>query len=334
MVAKISAIEYSLPELWVTNEDLEVGHPEWVLSRVAERTGVFGRYFCQNDETALDLSVAASEKLFKHNAINREDISALIVCTQSPDYLMPSNSALLQHALHLPSSVMAFDFNLACSGFIYGMYIAKALIESNLAKTVLLVTAETYSKYLSKNDRSTMALFGDGAAATLLTSGDKGLGEFVLGTDGSGGDCFMIPAGGARIPKTQETSEQFIDRFGNSRSQEHIYMDGSAMLRFVRDRVPECVNTLLYNNGLSKDDISMFIFHQASGLALDLLGKTLEIPEEKLWRNLSNIGNTVSASIPIAVKDADMAGSIPPGSKVMLAGFGVGFSWGACIVDW
>jgi len=332
--AQIAAIEYALPEQCLTNDDLDTLHPEWAIHKVALRTGVMRRYVCRDDETALDLAEVACEKLLKRNLVGREDISAIIVCTQSPDYIMPSNSTLLQHRLGLPDSIAAFDYSLACSGFIYGLLMAKALIESQIMDNILLVTSEAYSKHMSQNDRATMVLFGDGAAAALLRRGDRGVGEIVLGTDGSGGERFIIPAGGAKLPRSHETGVEQSDAFGNKRSQEQIYMDGQAMLGFVKRRVPASIQTLFEKSGYTTEDISMFVFHQASGLALDHLERALAIPPEKMWRNLADVGNTVSASIPIAIKDAETAGRIKPGDRLALAGFGVGFSWGACIVDW
>ena len=334
MKAQIAAIEYTLPDQYVTNDDLDALHPEWSIHKVAERTGVMRRYVCREDETSLDLAEIACEKLLQRGLVARDDIGAIIVCTQSPDYIMPPNSTLLQHRLQLPETVAAFDYSLACSGFIYGLFMGKALIESQMLDNILLVTSEAYSKYLSPNDRATMVLFGDGAAATLLRRGDTGVGEVVLGTDGAGGERFIIPAGGARLPRSQETAIEHPDNFGNSRSQDNIYMDGQAMLSFVKRRVPASIKTLLGKSGYTSEDISMFVFHQASGLALDHLEKSLAIPPNKMWRNLADVGNTVSASIPIAIKDADSAGRITAGSRLVLAGFGVGFSWGACIVDW
>lgn len=334
MKARIAAIEYSLPDRCVTNEDLDRLHPEWSIHKLARRTGVLTRYICEENETALDLATIACERLFERTGLARNDVGGIIVCTQSPDYIMPHNSALLQHRLGLPSSVAAFDFTLACSGFIYGLFLAKSLIESGSLDNILLVTAEAYSKFVHPGDRATMALFGDGAAVTLLQKGASGIGDIVLGTDGSGGDRFMVAAGGARVPKSDATRVEKADITGNVRTPENIYMDGAAVLKFVKDRVPASVNEVLDRSGFSNDDISLFVFHQASGLSLDYLERALAIPKERMYRNVSRVGNTVSASIPIAIRDAELEGRIAPGNRLLLAGFGVGFSWGACIVDW
>ncbi|MDA2933358.1 ketoacyl-ACP synthase III [Acidobacteria bacterium AH-259-D05] len=334
MKAHIAAIEYALPDQCVTNDDLDHLHPNWSIHEVAKRTGGLARFICRKNETALDLATVACERLFERGEVAREEVGAIIVCTQSPDYVMPPNATLLQHRIRLPFSVAAFDYTLACSGFIYGLFMGKALIECQLLDNILLVTAETYSKYVHPSDRATMAVFGDGAAVTLLRGGPKGVGEFVLGTDGSGGDHFIIPAGGARIPRSRETCIEKVDASGNVRTLENIYMDGPAVLSFVKQQVPRCIRNLLSKTGYTFDDISLFVFHQASGLSLDCLETALAIPKEKMYRNLDRVGNTVSASIPIAIRDAQLEGLIVPGDRLLLAGFGVGYSWGACIVDW
>ncbi len=334
MKARIAAIEYALPKNCVTNEDLDRAHPEWSMDRVAVRTGVIKRYHCADDETALDLSITACEQLFDREEVAREDVGAIIVCTQSPDHIMPPNSTILQHRLGLPTTAAAFDFTLACSGFIYGLMMGKAMIESGAMNNIIIVTSEAYSKLIHPDDRATMALFGDGAAATLLRGDSVGLGEFELGSDGGGADKFIVPAGGSRTPKSLETALEMTDTSGNIRSAENIYMDGAAVLRFVKREVPPNVTKLLEKTGYSYDDIDLFVFHQASGMSLDHLEATLKIPPKKMYRNLERVGNTVSASIPIAIRDAQSEGLVVPGSRLLLSGFGVGYSWGACIVDW
>ena len=334
MKAQIAAIEYALPDHCLTNEELDRLHPEWSIHQVAKRTGVLSRFISGEDETALDLAVTACERLFERGEAARQDIGAVIFCTQSPDYIMPANAPLLQHRLGLSTSIPAFDYNLACSGFIYGLFLGKVMIESDQADNILLVTSETYSKYINPGDRSTMALFGDGAAVTLLRKGHKGLSEFVFGTDGSGGDRFIVPAGGAKIPRSEKTSAVSVDASGNIRTPENIYMDGPGVLSFFKKQIPISVQELFKKTGYSASDISLYVFHQASALALDYLEKSLRIPQRKMYRNLSRIGNTVSASIPIAIRDAQIEGLVTPESRLLLVGFGVGYSWGACVLDW
>jgi 3-oxoacyl-[acyl-carrier-protein] synthase-3 len=337
MKATIAGIDRALPERRVTNADLAREHPDWDMEKIAERAGVLERRVCASDETALDLGQRASEALLERLAVPRSDVGALIVCTQSPDHIMPPNACLLQHRLELPTSIPAFDFTLACSGYVYGLFVAKSLITSGASDSILLVTADSYSRYLHPDDRSTVTLFGDGGAATLVRgaeAGRAGIGDFCLGTDGGSADIFAIQAGGARLPRSPETAVTAVDPGGSTSSPEHIAMDGARVLAFVRKRVPAVVDELLTKTNESLDDIDLVIFHQGSAMTLDYVERWLSLPPEKTFRNIATVGNTVSASIPIALRDAELAGRLESGMRVLLVGFGVGLSWGACRVNW
>lgn len=332
MNAAIRSIEYYLPENLVTNADLQKQYPGWDFEKIDKKTGVLKRYIAAPDETAFDLSVKACEKLFA--SYDKEQIDGIIYCTQSPDYIMPSNSFLLQKHFQLPGNAFAFDFNHACTGYIYGLMMAKSFIKSGVAKHILLVNADTYSKYIHPADRSTRVLFGDGAAATIIEACDDGMGviDIELATHGAGFDKFMIPAGGARLPKSADTAIETTDQAGNTRSQDNIKMDGLAVWAFINSKVPAQVKDILQRNHLSIEDLDLVIFHQASKMTLDSLIKTLKLQEDKLFINLSELGNTVSASIPIAIKDAMNAGKIKAGQTILLSGFGVGLSYGAALL--
>lgn len=332
--AYIEAVEYSLPSRIVTNAELAHLHPEWQMDQVSLRTGVESRHWCTSDETALDLAEEACRNLFGRNGFDKMKIDAILFCTQSPDHIMPPNACLLQSRLGLHRTVAALDYTLACSGFIYGLFLARALIISGSAKHILLVTSETYSKWMHPDDRGPVTLFGDGAAVALISSGQDGIGQFRLGTNGADSGCFMVPAGGARMPRSAETSQLEIDSYGNSRSKENLYMNGSAVIDFVKREIPGLVRGLLSQSDLTMDDIDLVIFHQASQVTLDFLKKSLRIPDKKFFNNLLNKGNTVSASIPIALYDAEKLSMLQPGMRVLLAGFGVGLSWGGCIINW
>jgi 3-oxoacyl-[acyl-carrier-protein] synthase-3 len=333
MDVAVRDIAYVLPECVLTNEALGEQYPEWDMARVAARSGVQSRAVAAPGETALDLSARACQKLFAARPGLRERVDALIVCTQTPDYVMPPNSCLLHDQLKLGEHVAAFDFNLACSGYVYGLAIARGLIVSGAATEVLLVTADTYSKLIHPQDRSARVLFGDGAAASWITSTDasEGIVDIALGTAGEKHGCFIVPAGGFRQPKSSETSQPIADESNNVRTLEHIHMDGMGILNFVVSRVPQQVNSLLERNGWRIDDVDLFVFHQASKMALDSLGRLLRIPATKMANNLAQVGNTVSASIPIAWQQAREAERSPAGSKVLLCGFGVGLSWGTAL---
>lgn len=332
--ARISAVEYALPARILTNSEIAERHPNWRMPEVARRTGVVSRHVAESSETALDLAEVACQKLLSGNRAGGVQIRAILFCTQTPDYIMPPNACLLQDRLGLPTSVAALDFTLACSGYVYGLFLAKSMVTSGAVDSVLLVTADTYSKLISPDDRGPYTLFGDGAAATLIQPGSEGIHDFVLGTDGSQAACFIVEAGGARVPRDIMTTGVRVDRSGNKRSREQIKMNGPAVLAFVQRDIPGAVSSLLGRSGTTIQDLDVVVFHQASQLATDYLAQTLGIREDQLYQNIARVGNTVSASIPIALRDAEIEGRLSAGDKVLLVGFGVGLSWGACLLTW
>ena len=329
----IKSIEYYLPDTIVTNEDLQKENPNWNLEKVTEKSGVFQRHIAGKNETAYDLSVKACDKLFQTN--DKNDIDGIIYCTQSPDYIMPSNSFLLHNYLNLKDKVFAFDFNHACTGFIYSLAMANSFVNSGIAKQILIVTADTYSKYINKKDRSTRVLFGDGAAATIVKESNekKGIIDIELGSFGSGYNKFWIPAGGLRLPKSDSTSIEIEDSGSNIRTQNDIEMDGFGVWSFINSVVPKQVERLLKRNNVEKTDIDQFIFHPASKMTLKSIMRLMKLKEEQVFINIHNIGNTVSASIPIALRDAIDQGKIDNGSTLILSGFGVGLSYGAILME-
>jgi 3-oxoacyl-[acyl-carrier-protein] synthase III len=332
--AYIAGIDYALPSRRVSNTMLAELHPAWQMDQVVLRTGVHERAWCDENETALDLAEAACRTVLTRLNWTAGDVDAVLFCTQSPDHIMPPNACLLQARLGLTKSVAALDFSLACSGFVYGLYLAKALIESGAAHRVLLVTAETYSKWMYPEDRGPVTLFGDGAAATLIASGRRGIGSLALGTDGGGAGSFLIPAGGARQPITADTRQPQTDPSGNIRTAENIYMNGGAVLDFVKKEIPSFVRMLLGQANSSLDLIDLVIFHQASQVTLEHLNRALHIPPEKQFSNLANVGNTVSASIPMALRDAELQGVLKADMQLLIVGFGVGLSWGGGLLTW
>jgi 3-oxoacyl-[acyl-carrier-protein] synthase III len=248
---------------------------------------------------------------------------------------MPSNAFLLHDYLGLSDDVFAFDFNHACTGYIYALAMAHSFITSGLAERILLVNADTYSKYINKGDRSTRVLFGDGAACTIVNKSinQGGIIDIMLASSGKSYNKFWIPAGGMRLPKSIQTSKTKTDQTGNIRSQENINMKGLDVWSFINSVVPKQIKLLLSNNNLVKKDIDQFIFHQASQMTLDSVIRSLKLDEEKVFINIRDIGNTVSASIPIALKDAIEQNKIKTGHKVVLAGFGVGLSYGSILME-
>jgi 3-oxoacyl-[acyl-carrier-protein] synthase-3 len=334
---KIKSISYYLPETTISNEDLakEYG-ANWNSKKIYRKTGIRTRHIATT-ETTSRLAANAIEKLFSESGFPKEKIDFLLLCTQSPDHFLPTTACIVQDLVGLPTSCGALDFNLGCSGFVNGLALAKGLIAGNLAKNILLVTVETYTKHIHPKDKSVRTIFGDGAAATLITHQDGEpckIGDFVFGTDGKGAGNLIVPAGGMAMPRTEETAKEITDEQGSTRSLNNLYMNGPAIFNFTLDTVPDTVESLMKKAGLEIKDIDLFVFHQATKFMLDSLRDKIGIPEEKFYFNMAEKGNTVSATIPIALRDAADEGKIKPGDTLMLIGFGVGYSWAGCIVEW
>ncbi|MBI1825730.1 MAG: ketoacyl-ACP synthase III [Planctomycetes bacterium] len=333
--AEIRAIAAALPKGVVTNDDLDREHPEWNLELIARRLGVVRRHIARSDETALDLGDQACRSLFESHPNLRQDVDTLIFCTQSADYILPPNATVLHGRLELPQRVAAFDINLACSGFVYALHIARSMIRCGAAQHILLVAGDTYSKYINKSDRSARVLFGDGAAATWIAPSANGLriGAAMCETSGRDFETFIIPAGGCRRARSNETLIEHTDESGNVRCSENIHMAGRGLLDFMSSTIPRHVEEFLRRNELRKDDIDLYVFHQASGVVLESLQCALGLEPDRVYRNLRDIGNTVSASIPIALRDAQSDHRMSRGGRVLLCGFGVGLSWGSVLLD-
>lgn len=328
----IKGISYYLPERVMTNDELVKEFPEWSVEKIAAKVGVDSRHLAGENETAGDMAEKAARKLFEKYNINPSEIDFIILCTQSPDYFLPSTACVLQDRLGIPTSAGAFDYNLGCSGCIYGMAIAKGLIVAGIAKNVLLLTAETYNKYLHPLDKSNRSIFGDGAAACIIsTSGFAEIGDFALGTDGSGANNLIVKTGGAR--QKQETGEYVEDAEGHLWYDDFLYMNGGAIFNFTLDTVPTMMTQVLQKNCLQKEQIDYYVFHQANKFMLNTIRKICTLPKDKFYVNLSNTGNTVSSTVLIALKDCIESNLIKAGDKVMVSGFGVGLSWGGTILN-
>lgn len=301
-------ISYYLPETVLTNEKLVEIYPDWTVEKIFAKTGIASRHIARDGVSALDLAEEAAKKLFTSYGISPASVDYLLLCTQSGEYKLPSSACLLQNRLGIPQTAGALAFDHGCSGFVYGLSLAKGLIAGGMAKSVLLVTAETYSKYIVSEDKSTRTIFGDGAAAVLIDEREAAMiGAFSFGTDGSG-------------------AEKLIVRDGK------LFMDGPEIFNFTLDIVPKTMEDVLAKNGLSRDDIDLYVFHQANKFMLDSIRKINGLPRDKFYVNLETTGNTVSSTIPIALGQLEDAGRLQSGMKVMLMGFGVGLSWGATIM--
>jgi len=321
MKVAIEAIEYYLPQTVETCKDLEKENPTWPAEKLEAKTGIKKRHIADSSETAVDMAILAAKRLFS-SGVPTEDIDLLILVTQSPDYVLPTSACILQDRLGLKTSCMAFDVNLGCSGFIYNLAIAGSLIQSGIAGKALIICSETYTKYIDKSDRTCRPIFSDGASAVLLgPCKNQSIGPFDLGTDGAGFSNLIVPSSGMRHNT-------------HGKPDRRLFMDGAKLFMFTMGMVPRCINALLSKAEMKLQDIDMFIFHQASKVVIDNIIRRMALPEKKVFVNYDRIGNTVSASIPIALKDAASEGRLRRGDRLMLIGFGVGYSWGSCLIRW
>jgi len=335
--ASLKAIASYLPTATLSNEALAEELGGWDAPKILEKTGIAVRHIAAPDECSSDMGVAAAERLFNKGVCRPADIDFLLFCTQSPDYFLPTTACLVQHRLGLGLDCGALDFNQGCSGFVYGLSLAKSLIETGNAHNVLLITAETYSKFINRRDRSVRTIFGDGAAATLLSAVESDrelIGPFVFGTDGRGARELIVPAGGMRQPVGCEQAVENEDGRGNWRSERNLYMNGPEVYRFTVDTVPRLLEQLLEKVGRRVENVDHFVFHQANKFMLDRLRARTPIPEEKFWVDMEDCANTVSSTIPIALERAQCQGKIRPGHRLALVGFGVGYSWAAAMMEW
>lgn len=327
----IKAISYYLPLFNMDNTLLEKDFPEWSIEKIAAKTGIKNRFIADINETSVDMGVKAAEKLFIEHSIDKNTIDFIILCTQSPDYFLPTSACIIQEKLGLGTNVGAFDINLGCSGFVYGLGIAKGFIASGQAKNVLLITSETYSKFIHPKDKSNKTIFGDAAAATLIsTEGFAAIGNFEYGTDGKGAQNLIVKNGGLR--NFEKQSELVKDEYNNYISDDNLYMNGAEIFLFTLSQVPKLVENTLLKNELTNRDIDLFVFHQANKYMLENLRKKLKIETEKFYIYIEDSGNTVSSTIPIALYNAQKDNLLLPAKNILLAGFGVGYSWAGTVL--
>jgi len=333
--SQISNISVYLPEHKLTNAMLQEEFPDLKIKELTRLTGVFSRAIAGKKETSVDMAVQAAETLFAKSEINKTFIDFIIFCSAGGDYITPASACIIQDKLGLPQKCGAFDFNQGCTGYIYGLSLADSLIKAGNATNVLLLTSETITKTIHPKDRANRAIFGDAATASLIqvSTGESKMGKFVFGTDGSRYDQIIIKHGRERFPLPQFAEDDYLDDFGNIRNPANFYMNGSEVFNFSVEKAPELVNTLLEQLSLTLDNIDLFIFHQANQIILETIGRKLKIPQEKIVIELENTGNTVSSTIPIALQKAIESGQCKRGDKILIAGFGVGFSWGGTIIN-
>ena len=306
----IKAIEYYLPNKIENNKTLKKNNPKLNVSRISEKTGINNRYISGENETVIDISLKCIKKIFKKFPKNKIDL--IILVTQTSPYRIPTTACILQDKLGLRKNIIAFDINLGCSGFLYALRMASSLIQSKQIKNGLIVCADTYTKYISKNNTACRPIFSDAAAAVLVSKNKiNKIGPFELGADGSGADALELPMG-----------------------SNEIIMHGAKVLTFAMSIVPQNVNLLLKKTKIKKDKIDKFIFHQASKYILDNINRVLSLKKDQIFENYNKVGNTISASIPIALKDAYKKKKLRKNHLIVIAGYGVGLSWGSSLIKW
>ncbi len=324
--ASIGPIAVVFPERCETNDDLQAEFPNWDLELIREKTGISARYVAAAEQTASDLAVQAARKLFATYDVSPESIDFLLFCTQTPDYPLPTTACLIQDRLGIPTDVGAIDFNLGCSGYVYGLSLAEGLIASGSAERILLLTAETYSKYIDREDRSLRTIFGDAAAATLIEATERReLAGFRFGTDGSGADTLLVGDGGAR-PEADAIRPRHRKRWAS-----RLYMDGPALMSFTVDAIPRLLDQVRTAAGVATDQVDQYLLHQATRKMLEQLQQRLGMDDDRLPIRLEPYGNTVSCTLPILIEEQRLAGRLKPETWNALVGFGVGWSWAGCL---
>ncbi|MFH1269060.1 MAG: ketoacyl-ACP synthase III [Planctomycetota bacterium] len=324
--ASVGPIAIHLPGTGEHNHELAAEFPHWDMDLIFAKTGIRTRYVAAEDECASDLGVAAAEKLFEEHDVDRRTIDFLLFCTQTPDYPLPTTACLVQHRLQLPTSIGALDFNLGCSGYVYGLSLADGLIRSGSARRVLLVTAETYSKYIDPTDRSLRTIFSDGATATLIEAANEPtLGSFVFGTDGRGADSLMVNQGGTR-PEQLALKPRKRKRWPS-----RLYMDGPELVKFTLEVVPPMIEQVLADAGLTRDEVDLYLMHQATLYIIEHLRARMGLDKDLVPVDLEQWGNTVSSTIPILMHGLRHGRRLRPGKRSLLISFGVGLSWAGCL---
>jgi 3-oxoacyl-[acyl-carrier-protein] synthase-3 len=310
----------------VTNDDLAKlvdTSDQWIRSR----TGIAEHRFAGDDESTATLAARAGCEALGAANVAPEDVDLLLVATSTPDYpLFPSTACLVQASLGLERAG-AFDLSAACSGFVYGLVTASQFIASGAYRRILVIGADTLSRFLNLSDRSTCVLFADGAGAALLEGTEEpgGLLSFVLGADGKGAKHLIVPAGGSRQPTPPETAAAHAHT---------IHMNGREVYRFSTTTPATALEEAADRAGVRVADLDLVVAHQANVRILQTVAKNLGVPEDRFYTNVERYGNTSAASIPLALCDARREGLIPPGSLVGLMGFGAGLTWATAIWRW
>lgn len=329
----IAAMSAAVPKRVIINREYTDVFSKEEANEIVDKTGIEQRRFADEKTCSSDLCFAAAEKLFADNDIKREDIELLVFISQTPDYRMPATSVTLQHRLRLPNNTIAFDINLGCSAFLYGLSVVYGMMERSNLKKALILDGETRSKVYSPRDRRSAFLFGDGGVAALIERNPKyGKSTFSLNSDGSRADLIMIPAGGYRKMSSAETVvEKVVDEYGNMRSEEQGYMRGGDVFNFVIREIPRDIKNTLAFAGNTMDDFDFIVFHQANNFINSYIMNKMKMDAEKIPSTIAKFGNTSSVSVPLTIV-SEMKGKLDGKKEVLMSAFGVGMTWATAIV--
>ena len=329
----ITALSAAVPKRVINNYEYTESFPAIEVKEVVDKIGAFERRFTDADTCSSDLCFAAAEKLIADNNIDRTEIDLLVFISQTPDYRMPATSIILQHRLGLPNSTIAFDINLGCSAFIYGMSVVYAMMERSGLRKALILDGETRSKVYSPKDRRTAFIFGDAGVAALVERDDKfGESTFSLNSDGSRENLIKIDAGGYRNPSSVETlKEKVVDEYGNIRSDEQAYMNGGDVFTFVNREVPRDIKNTLEYTQRDKDSFDFLVFHQANNFINTHVAKKLKLDMDKIPSTIEKFGNTSSVSVPLTIV-SELKDKMAGEKSLLLSAFGVGMTWATAVV--
>ncbi len=329
----IAAMAAAVPKRVIKNREYTEVFTKEEAHEIVDKTGIEERRFSDAETCSSDLCFAAAEKLIADNNVNKDEIDLLVFISQTPDYRMPATSVTLQHRLGLPNNTIAFDINLGCSAFLYGLSVVYGMMERSGLRKALLLDGETRSKVYSSRDRRTAFLFGDGGVAALIERDPKfSKSTFSLNSDGSRADLIMIPAGGYRKMSSAETVvEKVIDEFGNMRSDEQGYMRGGDVFNFVIREIPRDIKNTLAFAGKTNDDFDYIVFHQANNFINSYIMKKMKMDANKIPSTIAKFGNTSSVSVPLTIV-SELKGKLDGQKELLLSAFGVGMTWATGIV--
>lgn len=331
----VSALSAAVPRTVIDNYKYTQYFPEDQVKEVVDKVGIYERRFADEKTCSSDLCFAAAEKLFADNDIDRSEIDLLIFISQTPDYRMPATSVILQHRLGLPNSTIAFDINLGCSAFMYGLSVAYSMMNNQPGlRKALILDGETRSKVYSPKDRRTAFLFGDGGVAALVERDERfGKSFFSLNSDGSREGLIKIDAGGYRhMSSTETVKEKVVDEYGNIRSDEQGYMHGGDVFNFVIREIPKDIKNLCSWTGDDIQSMDYYVFHQANNFINSYIAKKMKLDTSKIPSTIAKFGNTSSVSVPLTIV-SELKGKLSGNKKLLLSAFGVGMTWATAIVN-